>query len=86
MLRASNLRGKFAKIVKQWWDGEYVPYMTDDEMAQSGVFFVGGQQRRHWSSHAANAVWVFLKKEWKWAFGASIALAGLAMTYIRLFH
>jgi hypothetical protein len=68
--------------LKAWWEGVYEPYENEPG---SGVFFVGGWQKRHWTSNVAHAVFDFLKAEWKWAIGSAIAIAGLIMTYIRFF-
>lgn len=67
---------------RQWWEGEFVPYENDPN---SGLFFVGGWQRRHWSARAAQALWDFLGREWKWATGFALTCIGLLMTYVRFF-
>lgn len=73
---------RMRKLMKSWWEGEYVPYENDPH---SALFFVGGWQRLHWTSRAAHAILDFLKAEWKWAIGSAIAVAGLVMTYVRFF-
>ena len=70
------------KALKKWWDGEFVPY--ENEPSDS-VVIIGGTTKRHWTSSVANAVWAFLRNEWKWAIGTGIAVIGLTMTYIRFF-
>ena len=76
--QVTGMRERF----KSWWEGEFEPCENDPN---SGVFFVGGWQRRHWTSRAAHSIVDFLKVEWKWAIGSAIAIAGLVMTYIRFF-
>lgn len=67
--------------IKAWWEGEFEPYDNDP---QSSIVLIGGQIRRHWTSRAAHRAVNFLQAEWKWVFGATIALATLVMTYIKL--
>ena len=69
------------KLIRSWWDGEFEPYANDPN---SGVVFIGGRQRRHWTSRAAHSVTTFIRLEWKWVIGFLMALAGLVMTYIKL--
>jgi len=71
--------------ILKWWEGEYIPHMTDEEMRREQVFIFGGSYRRHWTASTLRAVWGFCAKEWKWVFTASTVLAGLLMTYVRFF-
>ena len=70
------------KKIKKWWDGEYIPY---DNHPSSQVFIIGGFVHRHWTSKVAHSIVDFLGREWKWATGFAVAVAGLVMTYLRFF-
>jgi len=69
-------------LIKRWWNGTFVPYDNDDD---SGVYFVGGTHERHWTARLVRAVVTFISWEWKWVVGTTLAIVGLAMTYVRFF-
>ena len=68
--------------IKKWWEGDFIPF---ESKHNSDLIFLGGEQRRHWTSRLAHLVIDFLKVEWKWAIGTSLMLVGLIMSYIRFF-
>ena len=60
--------------VRQWWNGEYVPYRREPG---NDLIIIGGDEKRHWTADAARGVVAFAQKEWKWLIGFFLALAGL---------
>lgn len=68
------------KQVKAWWEGEFQPYENDNN---DRFILIGGTYNRHWTSRAARSIVGFLKAEWKWVFGATIAIAGLLIALSR---
>lgn len=81
-IRSKGRVGVVVKPIKLWWDGEFVLHENDNN---SGLVFIGGYYKRHWTSRVAHALFEFLQKEWKWVIGISIPITGLIMTYVRFF-
>jgi hypothetical protein len=67
--------------IKSWWEGEFQPFENDDN---SRFLLIGGVYNRHWTSRIARSIVAFLKVEWKWLFGAAMAIAGLWLTFLRV--
>jgi hypothetical protein len=66
------------KWIKSWWEGEFQPFENDD---YSQFWLIGGVYNRHWTARAARYIVGFLKVEWKWVFGAAMAIAGLWIAF-----
>jgi len=62
--------------IKNWYDGEYIAYKNDPG---SLVFFVGGYQKRHWTSQAAHVVADFWLRYWQWTITTSLVFCGLVV-------
>jgi hypothetical protein len=59
------------EMIKRWYDGEYIPPKND---ANSTLYFVCGDYKRHWTAKLARWAVEFYMKEWKWALGAAAAV------------
>lgn len=66
--------GALKDRIRKWYEGTFEPYENDPN---SGVFFVGGNYRRHWTAEAARAVVAFWLAHWQWTIGNIIAVIGL---------
>jgi hypothetical protein len=69
------------KHFKAWWEGTYTQH---DNPHNSPLYFVGGYQKRHWTSKLAHVVTDFWMKHWQWCFSATFATIGLVIAAIKL--
>jgi hypothetical protein len=69
------------KAFKQWWDGTYIP---PENYPDSGLAFMMGSYRRHWTSWLAHTVADFWLKHWQWCFSATFATIGLVIAAMKL--
>jgi hypothetical protein len=51
-------------ILKRWWQGTYVPPENDPD---SGLVFMLGSDKLHWSSKAAHTAFDFWMTYWQWS-------------------
>jgi hypothetical protein len=65
-----SLREKFI----DWYQGEYIP---PDNSGNSGLVFLIGHYKRHWSSRLVHTLVEFYLKEWKWLLPFLVALVAL---------
>jgi hypothetical protein len=72
--RAANGRGSIRDRLRMWWLGEYVPHRTDPG---SGLVFLSGNYRRHWSARYAAAALQYLRDNHRWIIGTLVAVAGV---------
>lgn len=64
------------KATRRWWEGVYVPH---DNPPGSGLVFVGGYQRRHWTARAARACWAYFQEHHRWPIGTVVAVVGITV-------
>lgn len=69
------------KLLKAWWRGEFIPYQNDPT---SGVIFIGGIRRRHWTSKVARSLFSFYLREWKWIWPFLVGAIGLGIAIAKL--
>jgi hypothetical protein len=61
-------------LFKKWWDGIYVPPVN---APNSGLIFMMGDYRQHWTSKTAHVLFDFWLKYWQWCMGFGLAVLGL---------
>ena len=66
--------------VRKWYVGTYVPFKNEPS---SGVYFFGGDFRRHWTARLVRVGVEFYLREWKWVIGTALAIVGISLAYIR---
>lgn len=69
------------KVVEDWYRG---PYIEPQNNPRSGLVFLMGHHRPHWTAKAAQAVAAFWFAHWQWVIGTSIAVVGLAVALKKL--
>jgi hypothetical protein len=73
------LKSKLERI-KIWYEGEFVPYDND---TSSGLVFLGGYQKLHWTARAAKKLASFWYNHWKWIITTTLAFAGLFIALMK---
>lgn len=74
-----GIRSRIAQAISNWFDGTYIPY---DNHPGTGVFFVGGYYKRHWTAKTVGAVGRFIAAEWKWLLGFIVAVLALYANFV----
>ena len=69
------------EILKRWWAGTYVRH---ENPHNAPLYFVGGYQKRHWTSRVSHAIADFWTKHWQWCFSATFATIGLVIAALKL--
>jgi hypothetical protein len=69
------------RMLKEWWHGTYV---SPESRSSSGLIFVLGSRRRHWTSKVAHVVADFWMDHWQWCFSAIFAMVGLVIAAMKL--
>ena len=62
---------QIAAAVVRWYQGEDVP---PDNDPRSGVVFMVGNRRYHWTARVARRMVVFYLARWQWIWGSLIAV------------
>jgi hypothetical protein len=63
--------------MRRWWVGEFVMHENDPA---SGLYFVNGWQRRHWTARTVDACWRYFRDNHQWIIGT--VLLGLVAIYV----
>lgn len=79
--RAVRKMRYFLSMLLAWWHGKFEPYENDPN---SSLIFIGGYQKRHWTSNVAHFLVDFYFKYWQWIWTTGIAIIGLWLAILAL--
>ena len=76
MAFVSEIAHTTGAYLKSWWEGEFEPPDNDND---SGLFFLMGHHRPHWSARVCHAALKYALENHRWLIGTAIAIAGLVI-------
>ena len=71
---------RIANKISEWYHGKFIPYKNDPH---SPVTFIGGYNKRHWTSSAFHTLIGFLASNWKFLITSLIALASIVLALLK---